>query len=322
MGKGNMLLGMTRGAVGDVVFSRLKGQQVSRARNRMPANPRTSAQMYQRALFSNAVKFYTRGRRNLFQFAFEDKKQNESDYNAFMRNNVKRGVVISPECFNNFDYPALGNFILSKGTLPPMRARVNTATNVSRLVWSKENITTDLTAVSTVGDLASLMIDGVDFLDGDIITFVEIQGGIPSLEDIPSIIPSEELSRTNWVIKQVMLTANSTQPLSDYDITATLAGETTKTLNLSPSAGYTADFMLAGVMIHSRNSANNVRVSTEELAMNDASANAIAAARESTYIDAAVESWRITQQAPVISETIMQGNIAQSIAADFDPAGE
>lgn len=119
-----------------------------------------------------------------------------------------------------------------------------------------------------------------------------------------------------------MLTANSTQPLSDYDITATLSGDTTKTLNLYPSAGYTADFMYAGVMIHSRNTSSKVRVSTEELAMNEASTTAIEAARESTYVDAAVESWRITQKAPVISETIMQGNIAQSIAADFDPAGE
>ena len=117
MSKGNVLLGMARGAVGDIVFSRLKGQQVARARNRQPANPRTSSQMYQRALFTDAVKFYTRGRRNLFQFAFENKKENESDYNAFMRENAKRGVVISKAAFDNYGYPALGNFIMSKAFL-------------------------------------------------------------------------------------------------------------------------------------------------------------------------------------------------------------
>lgn len=315
-------MGMARGKLGEFVYARVKGQQVSRAYNKEPYNPQTSAQLYQRSIFTDAVKFYTRGRRQLFTFAFEDKKKTESDYNAFMRANAKRGVVISKDAFNNFDYPALGNFILSKGTLPPMRARVNTATNTSRLGWSKENITTELTTVSTVGDLATLMIDGVDFLDGDIITFVEIQGGVPSLEGIPSVTPSPGLSKTNWIIKQVILTANSTQPLSDYGVTATLSGDTKKTLNLNASEGYTADFMFAGVMIHSRNTSSKVRVSTEELAMNEASTTAIEAARERTYVDAAVESWRITQQAPVISETIMQGNIAQSIAADFEPAGE
>lgn len=322
MSKGNVLLGMARGAVGDVVFSRLKGQQVTRARNRQPANPRTSSQMYQRAIFTDAVKFFTRGRQNLFQFAFENKKANESDYNAFMRENAKRGVVISKAAFDNYDYPALGNFILSKGTLQPMRGAVVTSSNVSQLILSKENITTELTAVTTIGDLASLMIDGIDFLDGDIITFVEIQGGVPTLEDIPSVTPSEEISTTAWTIKQIILTANSTQPLSDYGITATLTGETTKTLNVSPNAGVTADFIYAGTIIHSRNTANGVRVSTEELQLNTTTKNAIDAARERSYVDAVVESWRSTQQAPVVSEAVMQGSIAQSIAAEFEPAGE
>lgn len=318
MSKGNVLLGMARGAVGDVVFSRLKGQQVTRARNRQPANPRTSSQMYQRAIFTDAVKFFTRGRQNLFQFAFENKKASESDYNAFMRENAKRGVVISKAAFDNYDYPALGNFILSKGTLQPMRAAVVTSSNISTLSFSKEGITTELTAVATVGDLASLMVDGIDFLDGDIITFVEILGGVPALEGIPSVTPAEEISATVWTVKQIMLTAGSTQPLSDFGITATLTGDATKTLNVAPNAGVTADFIYAGAVIHSRNTANGVRVSTEELQLNTTTKNAIEAARQRSYVDAVVESWRTTQQAPVISESVMQGNIAQSIEAEFE----
>lgn len=312
-------MGMARGKLGEFVYARVKGQQVQRAYNKEPYNPQTSAQLYQRSLFTDAVKFYTRGRRQLFPFAFEDKKKTESDYNAFMRVNAKRGVVISKECFDNYDYPALGNFILSKGTLPPMRAQVGNAGNVSRLGWSKENITTELTTVSTVGNLASLMIDGVDFLEGDIITIVNIVGGFPAIEGIPSITPDDIQVPTTWDIRQVMLTANSNQPLSDYGITATLAGETTKTLTLSTGESYDLTQIHAGVIIHSRNAASKVRVSTEELAMNETTANAIEAARVRTYVDAAVESWRIKQQAPVISETIMQGNIAQSIAVEFDP---
>lgn len=311
-------MGMARGKLGEFVYARVKGQQVQRAYNSEPYNPQTSAQLYQRSIFTDAVRFYTRGRRQLFPFAFEDKKKTESDYNAFMRVNAKRGVVISKECYENSDYPALGNFIMSKGTLPSMRARIGNAGNVSTLAWSKENITTELTAVLTVGDLASLMIDGVDFLDGDIITFVNIVGGFPEIEGIPSITPDLIQSPTTWDIKQVMLTANSTQPLTDYGISATLSGETTKTLTVKTNETYNLERIHAGVIIHSRNAASKVRVSTEELAMNQTTTEAIEAARERTYVDAAVESWRIKQKAPVISETIMQGNIAQSIAADFN----
>lgn len=317
MSKGNVLLGMARGAVGDIVFSRLKGQQVTRARNRMPANPRTSSQMYQRALFTDAVKFYTRGRRNLFQFAFENKKENESDYNAFMRENAKRGVVISKAAFDNYGYPALGNFIMSKGTLPPMSSSLtSTGMQIETTIHA-----TETPAVATLGDISKVFIDGVDILDGDILTFVTIvvndNTNVPSVDGVGGY--------TDWAINQIQLDANSKQPLSDYGLTAAA---------LEPSSGssyvemhQTIDFLIntsiaAGAVIHSRNTANGVRVSTEELKLNSVATTAIEAARQRSYIDAVVESWRITQQAPVVSEAVMQGSIAQSIAADFEPAGE
>lgn len=314
MSKGNVLLGMARGAVGDIVFSRLKGQQVTRARNRQPANPRTSSQMYQRALFTDAVKFYTRGRRNLFQFAFENKKENESDYNAFMRENAKRGVVISKAAFDNYGYPALGNFIMSKGTLPPM---LSTLTNTG-MQLEKTIAATVTPVVNTLGGLSRVLIDGVDILEGDIITFVTIvvndNTNVPSVDGVGG--------NTQWVINQIQLDSNSTQPLSDYGLTAS---------SLEPTSGssyvevhQTINFILnksiaAGVVIHSRNTANGVRVSTEELKLNSVATTAIEAARQRSYIDAVVESWRITQQAPVVSEAVMQGSIAQSIAVDFNP---
>lgn len=316
MSKGNVLLGMARGSVGDIVFSRLKGQQVTRARNRQPANPRTSSQMYQRALFTDAVKFFTRGRRNLFQFAFENKKENESDYNAFMRENAKRGVVISKAAFDNYGYPALGNFILSKGTLPPSGSVLTT----TGMRIEKTIPATTTPAVVTLGDVSSIFIDGVDILDGDILTFVTIvvndNTNVPSVDGVGG--------NTEWVINQIQLDANSTQPLSDYGVSASALppDEGVSFVEVAQNIDTIINTsIVAGAVIHSRNTANGVRVSTEELALNAAATTAIEAARQRSYIDAVVESWRITQQAPVISESVLQGNIAQSIAADFD-AGE
>lgn len=317
MSKGNVLLGMARGAVGDVVFSRLKGQQVTRARNRQPANPRTSSQMYQRALFTDAVKFFTRGRRNLFQFAFENKKANESDYNAFMRENAKRGVVISKAAFDNYGYPALGNFIMSKGTLPPMISTLSQ----DGMTITKVVSATETPAVTTLGDISRAWIDGVDVLDGDILTFVTIVTNDNT--SVPSV--DGEGGYTIWIINQIQLDANSTQPLSDFGLTASAlapeGGSSAITLGQDIDVILTTS-IAAGAVIHSRNTANGVRVSTEELKLNAAATTAIEAARERSYVDAVVESWRTTQQAPVVSESVMQGSIAQSIAAEFEPTGE
>lgn len=60
MAKGNMFLGMSRGSVGDVTFYRNRGNQVARARNRKPANPRSEAQVIQRMLLATASKAYSR----------------------------------------------------------------------------------------------------------------------------------------------------------------------------------------------------------------------------------------------------------------------
>jgi hypothetical protein len=52
MAKDNLFLGTARGSVGDIVFSRLDGQQVARVRNRAPRNPQSPAQMVQRIIMS------------------------------------------------------------------------------------------------------------------------------------------------------------------------------------------------------------------------------------------------------------------------------
>ena len=85
MAKGNMLQGMARGSVGDIVFSHSKGQQVARVRNRKPANPKSGLQMKQRSAFLCPLLFYKRGKQAQFKFAFENKGPQESDFNALTR---------------------------------------------------------------------------------------------------------------------------------------------------------------------------------------------------------------------------------------------
>lgn len=70
MAKGNLFQGMARGKVGDVVFYRMNGVQMSRVRNRAPKNPRTNEQMYQRAVISSVMKLYSAGK-EIFDHSFQ-----------------------------------------------------------------------------------------------------------------------------------------------------------------------------------------------------------------------------------------------------------
>lgn len=101
MAKGNLFQGMARGAVGDVVFSRLNGQQVSRVRNRQPANPQTNAQLYQRAIMATVMQAYSAGKK-IFDHAFEGKKTGSECQNAFLSlNSLKLRSAVSADLDNS-----------------------------------------------------------------------------------------------------------------------------------------------------------------------------------------------------------------------------
>lgn len=88
MAKGNMFQGMARGKVGDVIFSRLNGEQVSRVRNRNPRNPRTNKQLIQRAIMATVMQMYSNGK-VIFDHSFQGESVGAGCQRAFMSENAK-----------------------------------------------------------------------------------------------------------------------------------------------------------------------------------------------------------------------------------------
>lgn len=63
-------MGMGRGKVGEIVFSRLDGEQIFRARNRHPRNPRSNKQLIQRAIMATVMSAYSAGK-EIFDHSFQ-----------------------------------------------------------------------------------------------------------------------------------------------------------------------------------------------------------------------------------------------------------
>lgn len=89
MAKGNLFLGMGRGSVGDVTFYRADGQQLSRARNRKPRNPKSNAQLIQRAISATIVQAYKAGS-VIFDHSFEGKSVPAGSQRAFLSTNMRK----------------------------------------------------------------------------------------------------------------------------------------------------------------------------------------------------------------------------------------
>lgn len=344
MAKGNFLLGYARGSVGDVTFSRVKGNQVAKARNRNPANPNTIPQAMQRSLFADAVRFYTRGVQNAFKFAFERKLENESDYNAFMRLNVNRGVHIakSPESM----YPAVGDWLVADGSItPPMKQDATAATAVedyvkgAYLVYDKNaeayvagdalpvsQITLGFAATSTpttIGALSTaLKAQFPQLRDGDFVTVLLIsQAFVSPLFDLfPSAHGYNEgvMEDPAWSFAQLTIDEGSTANVS------TIFHSAGTTLTISPvTAGESALYLVresqfnaeegeiygtiaAGAVIFSRQTSNGLLVSTAPLSRGSNYGLVVDSCREQQWIDSIMVDWGAADPA------ILQGYFVQA----------
>lgn len=177
MAKGNMFQGMARGKVGDVVFSRLNGEQISRVRNRHPRNPRTEAQLYQRAIMATVMQAYSAGK-EIFDHSFQGKAVGGDNQREFLSRNMtilrnilkvdidgeltraqSTGRVVAPKSSTPVPFAGM---LVSKGQLE------NNFITLSDdgTAWSLNG------ATDSVGKTAAQFFASHGLTDGDIFTFV------------------------------------------------------------------------------------------------------------------------------------------------------
>lgn len=131
MAKGNPLLGQMRGSIGDVVFWRGNGQQLSRSRNRQPANPRSNSQLTTRILLKTASTAYSKLMYDYANQTFQGSKIGAENQRRFMSANIKilRDYIDQGSDDLNFmgrdDTAAMLNrYRVSEGNLPSINATV------------------------------------------------------------------------------------------------------------------------------------------------------------------------------------------------------
>lgn len=132
MSKGNMLLGHARGKVGSLVFSRVNGQQITRARAEQVKNPQTDAQIIQRILLNTVSQAYSR-MASICDHSFEGVKAGQDSMSYFMKTNLnalrakiaEQGGIDTDEVFTTpigQSFLASNDYVISKGSLPVVNA--------------------------------------------------------------------------------------------------------------------------------------------------------------------------------------------------------
>lgn len=228
MARGSMFWSTSRGKVGDVVQSIVKGQTVTRKYQPKVNNPKTYNQVYQRVKFAEAVKMYKDAALNNWQFIYEDQLQRESSYNAFMRHNVDNALPIAKATHDYSQgaaFGALEGCCLSYGSLVPpkdfeiMKAPAGVAAvGVGFEAWPSG---TEKPGAHEWGAISKMLIDLYDWRDGDLITCVGISNlgegterFIDGLLIAGDTLPhyAEEYGRPIWSFVQAKIDVNGTDP--------------------------------------------------------------------------------------------------------------
>lgn len=304
MGKGNFLLGYGSGSIGDVTFARSKGQQVVRARNRKPNNPRSRAQMLQRTLFMGPVKFYRDAVQNLFKFAYEDQTAKESDYNAFMRHNSKLGYRLTKKLYDNPGFPVLAAFYMSKGSLAtalkPSHINVDGGTFI---MGFELTVPTGTTAPTNFGQLSTILMQNDNRMAGDIITMVVIdKDGTVDPDNAPYFKPDDDKA-PKWTIKQLVLDPSSTETLASLGISAKVEG-IFLVVGLIPVGEDFDDNAFASACIVSRNTDGGLKVSTSQLRYGNVWPDAVQGLMSDEWNETVLADWNASEEA------ILKGGLA------------
>lgn len=304
MAKGNIILGYLRGSIGDITFFRSKGQQLSRARNRAPANPRTVAQMDQRAKMACAVKFFSQVGANFFKYAFEGKKEQESYFNAFVKNNIQEGGYIGKQASRVYDFPALGIWQISSGTLPEITAPF--PQSVNGVAFSVGTVSG--TPVTTVSGLTSALLasDSNRWREGDILTCLCYCA--TNYSNLPTIY-TDEGNRALTALWQVRLSTSNTDTLPTIEFASLNMSFVCSlssyglTFETSSGSGYTNNLYCFG-LVHSRNTAKGLKVSSSTIVAPQAPTLLAAFTSSSgAYYNAVIADWQATEEA------ILQGGL-------------
>lgn len=226
MSKGSNFWGTARGRLGNMVISSVRGQQIERKYQPKVANPKTYAQMRQRAAFAAAVKFFKHSQQALFKFAFEDKTQKESDYNAFMRHNVAYFGAYNKVACDNPSLAALGftaPVLLSYGSLASAVGvgYYNRQPSEETLFGLECGTIEQSTSAgkTTWGDVSKALVKKYDLQSGDIITIVQINanqepGGLVTLylDGVNADVPK---TPAKWTLWQKRLDTEATEDVSN-----------------------------------------------------------------------------------------------------------
>lgn len=299
MSKGSSYWGTATGKIGNTVVRVRKGVRVESAYQPNVTNPRSGGQVVQRGKFSDAVGFYKRAMANFFRMAFEDKKVNETDFNAFMRHNVSRGYVYSRQMVTGGQgaLPYIGKWLMSYGSLPAPKLTVDT-TGIS-----VNELLPGMGVESTLGNMFEHLISQGVAQEGDIFTLVRIltsadgAGDDEYTDESLGLLPGftytgalPEGMPPKWSVSQYIVNASASGLIATEGWVTSLSQEKVY-INYNDMGNDEIPSARAAAVIITRKTANGLLCSTSPLVWNKKAEDMMTQMASNEWIEGQRKAW-------------------------------
>lgn len=236
--------------IGGVVLYSRKGETIARTRASQVSNPRTPLQMMQRVKLANLVMFY-RANAAWMRDAFETKRKKESDYNAFVSNNMANSLVALSKSDVDAGAAVVAPYKVTSGSLGVIEMQLNGTDLVSNLLVGNLTITEN----TTIGELSQALINNNEGVRAGMQLSLIINLQLASASaGVPYI---------NVRAHEIILATDSTALVSEFipDGILEVVGTTTKSLGVSVASLGDG----AATFILSETSGGKTAVSTQSL---------------------------------------------------------
>lgn len=190
--------------LGGAVIYQAMGQTRSRELAASVSNPRTQSQMSQRVRWANLVNLY-RVNRDWMKYAFETKKQNQSEYNKFMSLNVSTSRIFLTKQMAAAGSCVVDDYLITQGTLPSVEITQQPSYFHSNIFFDQAGV---LVSDATISEVSrSLLAANPVLREGDQLSFIRLTQMTNAATGFPYVVVRRY---------EVLLNTTSQEKFYDY----------------------------------------------------------------------------------------------------------
>lgn len=222
------------GSVGNETYALVKGNNVVKAKIIHVNDAKTPDQIEQRSKMQNAVKAFQNIGTEFLSKCFENKKQKQSTYNAFVSMNAKLAEPFYKKYSDNQNIIGIGNFTVSKGSLSilPIVKTSEITISEKKYTFFGIDLGNDINENANIGALSTVLINKYNLSEGSLINGVSIYNeGVAFKNDVNDPITVGLVYGLKRAKNNFILNKNSEETLASKGFKI-VAGDETKYLIL------------------------------------------------------------------------------------------